>query len=109
MRSFPKSSACRVIFCFALIVTPLMGRTVRGTVTDSGGKPVVGAAVRLKNAETLRIRSARTGDDGTYRFAGLNPQVDYELRASHKGRSSGWIRVSQFDEGAERIVDLQLK
>jgi hypothetical protein len=109
MRLFSISNACRIILCFALIVTPLLGRSVRGTVTDSGGKPVAGAAVRLKNSVTLRIRSARTRDDGTYRFAGLNTQVDYELRASNKGRSSGWVRVSQFDEGAERVVDLQLK
>ena len=95
--------------CFALLALPLCGRTVRGVVTDNTGKPVVSASVRLKNRATLRIRSASTGADGVYRFTGLNPRMDYELRAAYKGLSSGWVSLSRFDEGDERTVDLQLK
>jgi hypothetical protein len=82
---------------------------VRSTVTDEHGKPVARAAVRLKNAITLRIRSARTLKDGTYRFTRLDPRMDYELRASHQGRSSGWVTLSRFDEGDKPVVDLRLE
>jgi hypothetical protein len=92
-----------------LIAVPAFGRTVRGVVRDNNGKAVSGAAVRLKNSVTLRIRSARTYKDGTYRFSGLDPRMDYELRASHRGRSSGWVRLSRFDEGDERVIDLSLE
>lgn len=109
MHPFLGFVACRAVLCLTLIAVPASGRTVRGTVTDAGGKPVAGAAVRLKNFVTLRIKSARSSQDGTYRFTGLDPRMDYELRASSKGKSSGWIRLSRFDEGDERIVDLQLK
>ena len=100
---------CLTILGILLLAVPLLARTVHGTVTDRAGKPAAGAAVRLKNSESLRIRSARTGPDGTYRFGGLDPRVDYELRASHQGRSSEWVRLSRFSEGEERRVDLQLR
>jgi len=100
---------CTAIFLFALLAIPLHARTVHGVVTDGQGKPVAKAAVRLKNSVTLRIRSVRTGANGTYRFTGLNPAMDYELRASGKGRSSGWVVLSRFTEGDERVVDLELK
>ena len=76
---------------------------------DNAGKPVAKASVRLKNRATLRVRSARTGADGVYRFAGLNPRMDYELRATYKGLSSDWVSLSRFDEGDERTIDLRLR
>ena len=101
--------SCKIALCLVLVGAPAASRTVHGTVTDQEGKPVAAAAVRLKNSVTLRIRSARTGADGNYRFRGLDPRMDYQLRASHKKLSSGWVRLSRFDEGAERRVDLRLK
>ena len=103
------AASSRAFLCVALIVAPAFGRTVRGVVTDQEGRPVARSAVRLKNAVTLRIRSQIANKDGMYRFTGLNSRMDYELRASYKGKSSGWVRLSRFDEGAERVVDLRLK
>lgn len=101
--------SCHIALCLILLGGPAASRTVHGTVTDPEGMPVAGAAVRLKNTVTLRIRSARTGRDGNYRFSGVDPKTDYELRASHKRVSSGWIRLSRFNEGTEKRVDLRLK
>ena len=98
-----------LLLCLTLVTVPAFGRTVRGVVRDHTGTPVSGAAVRLKNSATLRIRSARSLNDGRYRFSGLDPRMDYELRASHKGRSSAWVRLSRFDEGEERVVDLSIR
>jgi len=99
----------RAILLFALLALPLYCRIVGGVVTGGGGKPVARAVVRLKNSVTLKMRSVRTGADGVYRFSGLNPALDYELRASGEGKSSGWVRLTRFDEGKERTVNLVLK
>jgi C-terminal processing protease CtpA/Prc len=103
------SVARRALLCVVLIAVPAFGRTVRGQVTDKEGRAVPRAAVRLKNLVTLRIRSQITGKDGTYTFTRLDPRMDYELAASHKGKSSGWVRLSRFDEGDERVADLRLE
>ena len=100
---------CRAFFCIVLIAAPAFSRTVRGVVTDSSGRPVADAPVRLKNSLTLKIRSQVTDKDGVYRFGGLNPRIDYDLLASYKGKSSGWVHLSRYDEGAERLVNLRLK
>ena len=99
----------RAFLCLLLISAPAFSRAVRGVVTDNSGRPVAGAPVRLKNYITLKIRSQVTNKDGGYRFAGLNPRMDYDLLASYKGQSSGWVHLSRYDEGAERVVDLRLK
>lgn len=101
--------ACRALLCVALIAAPTFGRTVYGVVTGQEGRPIPRAAVRLKNAVTLRIRSQITDKDGKYRFTRLDRRMDYELRASYKGKSSGWVRLSRFDEGEERIMDLRVE
>jgi hypothetical protein len=98
-----------IVFASSVLLSQVQGRAVRGTVIDERGKPVEGASVRLKDTSTLQIRSARTGADGTYRFPRLDPSVDYELRATHEGRSSSWVRLSRFDEGSDRVVDLRIR
>jgi hypothetical protein len=95
--------------CILLIAAPAFSRTVRGVVTDGRGRPVARAAVRLKNSITLKIRSQVTDQNGEYSFGGLNPRMDYDLLASYKGKSSGWVHLSRYDEGAERVVNLRLK
>jgi hypothetical protein len=84
-------------------------RTVTGRVLTSDGETVKGAVVRIKNTRTLQIRSFISQNDGSYHFAGLNPDVDYELRATYRGRSSRTKTVSQFaSENAIRL-DLVLR
>lgn len=99
----------KILICLLLSTASLYCRTVHGVVKDDNDSPVVAAVVRLKNTTTLRIRSYRTRKGGLYRFSGLDPDMDYELRATHKGRSSGWVSLSRFSEGAERVIDLTVK
>jgi len=47
---------------------------IAGTVTDHRGEAVVGAEVRV-----IMGGSTKTADDGTYRFTGLEPGVDYRI------------------------------
>ena len=84
-------------------------RSVKGTVTDATGKPASGAVVQLKDTKTLQIRSFVTLVDGTYHFAGLNTNVDYEVKADLEGKSSGAKTLSTFDSRKAATLDLKLK
>ena len=84
-------------------------RSVEGIVIDAGNKPVSAAVVQLKDSKTLQIRSFYTKEDGGYHFAGLNTNVDYELKADHNGSSSGTKTLSNFDNHKTATVNLKLK
>jgi Carboxypeptidase regulatory-like domain len=84
-------------------------RSVKGVITESGGKPASGAVVLLKDTKTLQVRSYLTKDDGAYRFYGLNSNDDYELRAHRGDLSSGSKVLSSFDNRREATIDLKLK
>lgn len=85
-------------------------RSVQGVVVDAGGKPVNNANVQLKDMKTLQIRSYITHEDGTYHFAGLSTNVDYELKAATEtGQSSGTKTLSTFDGRKTATIDLKLK
>jgi hypothetical protein len=82
-------------------------RTIQGTVTDQAGRPVEGAVVKLKNTQTLQIRSYITGNDGKFSFHGLNSRVDYRVTAESDGRSDEQT-VSKFNSRPEVTVNLKL-
>ena len=83
-------------------------RSVQGVVTDTSGKPVGEAVVQLKDTKSLQIRSYRTANDGSYHFAGLSTNVEYELRAEHDGASSGKKNLSVFDTKKVATINLKL-
>ena len=70
-------------------------RSVRGSVTDRAGTPLKGAVVRIKNTWSHRVRSYIVQADGVYRFRGLLPNVDYELKARFFGASSGTKKLDR--------------
>jgi hypothetical protein len=86
-----------------------MERPVTGFVTDADGKPVSGAVVQLKNTRTLQVRSFITREKGDYYFAGLNKDVDYELKAQSAGKASSAKTLSSFDTKAAPVINLQIK
>jgi hypothetical protein len=83
-------------------------RSVSGEVTSPDDTPVNGAVVQLKNTKTLQIRSFITQDNGTYRFNGLNTDIDYELRAEFNGMSSSTKTLSSFDDRKAATINLKL-
>lgn len=83
-------------------------RTVRGTVTDRDENPVAAAVVYLKNVKTQVVKTSIANDDGTYRFSGLDPNVDYEVHAEHEDRASPTRTVSSFDSRKEIVIQLKL-
>lgn len=84
-------------------------RTVEGHVTGAANQPLAGAVVQLKNTKTLQIRSFITQDDGNYHFAGLQIDVEYQVKADHGGVSTSWKTLSVFNSKKTPIINLKLK
>lgn len=72
-------------------------RTLKGTVTDTSGKPLEGALVTLTNDTTKERHSFFTKKDGRYLFAELSFTQDYEVVARYKDELSTVRRMSQYD------------
>jgi hypothetical protein len=83
-------------------------RSVQGVVTDASGKPVAGAVVQLKDTKQLQIRSFRTGEDGSYHFAGLGSNTEYELKADYEGATSGTKTLSIYNTQKTATLNLKL-
>ncbi len=107
-----------VVLLFALFSAPLyagkkaedpnLPRNLAGTVSDQERRAVPGAVVYLKNMRNLAVITYITGDDGSYRFNNLSPDVDYEVRAEHEGLKSPTRSLSSFDTHKEPHIDLRL-
>jgi hypothetical protein len=84
-------------------------RALQGTVLDPDEKPVTGAVVQLKDMRTLQIRSFISQDDGSYHFSGLKVDNDYQVKADHNDRTSGWKTLSVFDARKDPVMNLKLE
>ena len=83
-------------------------RTVRGTVVDKAEGPVETAVVYLKNAHTQDIITHLSDSDGTFRFSGLDLNIDYEIHAEKDGITSPTRSISNFDTRKEFVLTLKL-
>jgi len=83
-------------------------RTVRGTVVDKDESPVDSAVVYLKNVHTQDIITHLSDKDGTFRFSGLDLNVDYEIHAEREGVTSSTRSISNFDTRKEFVLTLRL-
>jgi hypothetical protein len=103
-------ATCLVVAVLLWSSTPASAqrRAVWGVVTDNSGQPVVGAAVKLSNRVTLKIRSFITQADGKYRFRALHPDMDYTVRAQKGGYRTKTQRLSHFDSRKSIRVDIRL-
>jgi hypothetical protein len=84
-------------------------RMVQGVVVDAQDNLLVGAVVQLKNTKTLQVRSFITQDKGVYQFHGLDPNVDYSLKADYQGASSPWKTLSSFDSRKQPTMNLKVE
>jgi len=83
-------------------------RTVRGVVSDKSDKPVENCVVFLKNLRTNVVISHFTGADGSYRFTGLDPNVDYEIHAEANDEKSATRTATSLDGRKEITLNLKL-
>lgn len=83
-------------------------RTLTGHVYNAQNEPQQKAIVYLKNTKTMLIKTYITEADGGYRFAGIAPNIDYEVYAEHEGLRSDTKTLSGFDNRREVSVTLRL-
>jgi hypothetical protein len=83
-------------------------RSVTGVVLDREDNGIVGAAVELKDVQTGKRLSIFTEEGGRYKFSGLQPTHDYEVRAKDKGLSSEIRKVSSFDDRTTFVINLKI-
>jgi tetratricopeptide (TPR) repeat protein len=84
-----------------------MGATIRGSVTDSTGKFVADALVRLKNANAQTPSETRTNPVGAFEFSGLSAG-SYALIAEKYGVRSSSTVIVALSEDDRKQVDLTL-
>lgn len=83
-------------------------RTVFGSAVDPDDNPVASSVVYLKNLKTQIVQTRFADDNGRYRFGGLDPNVDYEIHAESKDRTSSTHTISSFDTRREIEITLKL-
>jgi protocatechuate 3,4-dioxygenase beta subunit len=82
-------------------------KTLHGSVIDRNENPVPSSVVYLKNVKSQSVKTYIADETGTYRFSGLDPNVDYEIHAEHDGLTSSTRTVSSFD--SRRDIEVVLK
>lgn len=84
-------------------------RTIHGVVLDKSESLVSESVVFLKNTRTNVVRSSYTDNTGKYRFAGLDPNTDYEIHAEKEGSKSATHTVSSFDSRKDITLNLKIE
>jgi len=83
-------------------------RILTGKVLDRSDNPLPKAIVYLTNTRTRAVKTYIVGDDGSYRFPSLQPNLDYEVYAQREGRKSDTKTVSQFDDRQQVSIILRI-
>ncbi|HEX3322455.1 MAG TPA: carboxypeptidase-like regulatory domain-containing protein [Terriglobales bacterium] len=84
------------------------GRLLTGKVFDHNDNPLPNAVVYLTNTRTRAVKTFIVGNDGSYRFPALAPNIDYEVYAQFNGRKSDSKTVSQFDNREQLAITLRI-
>lgn len=105
---------CGVVALFALFtaVVPVMAQnatgTILGTVKDSTGGTIAGAAVTVTSADTGVTRTGTTGDDGGYRFPAL-AVGNYQVQVMKDGFQTAQRKGLMLNVGDEAVIDMTLQ
>jgi hypothetical protein len=83
-------------------------RSVGGVVSDKSDNPIPNSVVFLKNLRTNVVLSHFADEQGSYRFSGLDPNVDYELYAEFGDQKSASRTASALDNRKEIILNLKV-
>jgi hypothetical protein len=81
-------------------------RAVHGTVMDKNDNPIPSSIVYLRNMRTNTVRTYIPGNDGLYRFTGLDPNVDFQIQAEYKHQKSSKRTISSFDDRRDIEINL---
>ncbi len=98
------TALCLLSLSFAFGQTLTTG-DVSGTVTDTSGAIVPGAAVTIRSADTNEVRTANSNSAGQYRFSLMRPG-EYTVSAQASGLKSA---VTRFNVQVGQALTLDLK
>jgi hypothetical protein len=88
--------------------TPQTG-TITGLVTDTDGAAIPGAVILLQGPTPEDHFAAKSDDVGSFRAAGLRPDVAYEVTVTEDGFGA-WSSTVQVQPGEHReLKDVELK
>src|SRR6202521_4472513 len=102
------SAAALLLLCASTGKAQTFRGTILGTVMDSSGAAVSGATVTVKNIETGLLRTAATGEDGSYSVPEL-PIGNYSVTVEMNGFKSGVMTGIRVDISSERRADVTLQ
>ena len=81
--------------------------TLAGTVLDSHGRAVAGAAVTIQTSDGLEPYATHTNSSGHFQITRLETG-QYDLRASSDGRISEWTKRVMVHANKATVVVLRL-
>ncbi len=58
--------------------------------------------------KTLEVKSYYTDEKGAYHFHGLDPDIEYELKAQAGNAISSVRKITPFDSRREVVINLKL-
>lgn len=103
--------AALLIFCLSLtgLAQSIDRGALSGTVTDSSGAVLPGAAVTITNVGTQAQRTVITGDDGRYNAQFL-PPGEYTIEVSVPGFATTLLRnvIVQIGQNASQDIEMQV-
>lgn len=111
---------CSLLLVFSAVSIaappPQFGRSPKGDNTrlltgrgiDKAENPLPNAVVYLTNTRTRSVKTYIVGQDGSYRFPSLQPNIDYEVYAQFNGKKSDSKTVSQFDDRQQVSINLKI-
>jgi hypothetical protein len=108
------STKYKLLVAFVLALTAgtigwaqAMGSLV-GTVTDTGGAVIPGAAVTYTNLATNETRQALSDASGNYQFVSLQPGI-YKVTVTHEGFQQFSVQPVQIAVGVATRTDAAMK
>jgi len=97
-----------LISCAGITSAQTFRGTILGTVTDTSGSSVAGAAVVVKNTNTGLSRTVTTSEDGTYSVPEL-PIGTYSVTVEKAGFKQAVVTGLQVEVSSERRADVTLQ
>src|SRR5207237_2888356 len=94
-----------LLFCSGAAMAQTFRGTILGTVTDSTGASIAGAAVAVKNVNTGLSRAVTTSEDGTYSVPEL-PIGTYTVTVEKAGFKKGVVSAIRVEVSTERRADV---
>jgi len=86
----------------------VISKVVSGVVVDASDNPIASATVELTDKQTGKSVAIYAEENGSYQFADLNPNHDYEIQAKSQNKSSEVRKLSSLDDRDNIVINLKI-